>query len=115
MALNKSITVDSGQKLAYWQISSVSLEKGMGRAVIKVVPYVSEAARQAGKLPVDAYAQTYYVRDMDYRGTEYEELTNLDYTAHFAPDVIEASDVDIYKMAYGYIKALPMFEGATDC
>lgn len=115
MALYKAIETDSGIILSYWAISEFNIKRLEKRVDITVVPYVSQEVREMGKPPVIVESKKIHIKDYDYMGTDYEEMTRLDYSMHFSPELIENSTDDIYKMLYSYLKTTDFFSGATDC
>lgn len=114
MALHKEVTVKSGFKVSYWKLKGIEMDNSRGTARLTIMPYVSKTAREKGLEPVQSETRSFIVRDYDYGGTDYAAQTRQDYTEHFAPAALEAAGLDIYKVAYGYLKRLPEFAGAKD-
>lgn len=113
MALYKEKTTKEGIVVNYWVIQSLKLDKDGGKVTIEVVPYVSQAAREAGALPFASNKEKVRVEDLIYPNEEYGKNI-LHYTEYFSPTVLEGRSV--YTAAYNYLKAeIPEFEGATDC
>ena len=113
MALQKNIATKSGIILSYWRIAEISVNQDSKIATITVYPYSSIYSRQDGKQPVHSEDIRIKVEDFDYSDSDYEEMTNLDYTDHFAPAALNKYE-NIYVCAYNYLKGLPMFDGAID-
>lgn len=113
MALQKDIVVESGITLSYWRIVEINVNQNEKNAKLVVYPYLSTYARISGKPPVYSEAKNIKVEDLDYSDSDYEEMTNLDYTDHFSPDALNNYE-NIYVCAYNYLKGLPMFKGAID-
>lgn len=113
MAIQKDIVTDSGIVLSYWRIVEINVNQQEKIAKITVYPYASTYARVSGKPPVYSEMINIKVEDFDYSESDYEEMTNLDYTNNFAPEALSKYD-NIYACAYNYLKGLPKFDGAID-
>ena len=113
MAIQKDIVTDSGVVLSYWRIVEVNVNQDTKQAKIIVYPYVSEYARVSGKPPVHSEDMRIVVEDLDYSGSDFDEMSLLDYTNNFSPNAMD-EDSNIYVCAYNYLKGLPKFEGAID-
>lgn len=89
MALQKSIELENGTQVTYWNVGTIQEDfRGHGLTVT-VHGYASQAAREAGKTPIAS-------RIFAYVGDEYEQ--------------------DITRVqVYAKIKQQADFEGATDC
>lgn len=113
MALYKEKTTKEGVVVSYWVIQSLKLDRGEGRVLIDVVPYVSQEAKESGASPLISCKESVRVEDLIYPDEEYGKDI-LHYTQYFSPAVLEGKNV--YTVAYNYLKAeIPAFEGATDC
>ena len=94
MGLNKRIELDSGVEVAYHRVANVNIATNVANSVM-VASYTSEAKREEERRaveearPCDAFI-SYKVYDLPYD----QSMT------------IES--------AYGYLKTLPEFEGASD-
>lgn len=113
MALYLPKLTKQGFEINYWIIQSLDIDRAKETIVIRVVPYASQAAYQAGMKPVSDEKVIIRVKDVVYPSAEYGE-TMLDYTEHFSTASLVAANKNIYQVAYEYIKGLPEFEGAID-
>ena len=113
MALYKEKNTKEGITVSYWEIQSLKIDKDNGKVTIDIVPYVSQAAKEAGALPLISNRERIKVEDLVYPSEEYGKNV-LHYTEYFSPSVLEGQSV--YVAAYTYLKAeIPEFKGATDC
>ena len=98
MALQQIIQHPTGTYSQYWKIRSVTLNHTEGTGSITVDGYVSQQAREEGKIPLDN------------RTVEISE-----YSTRFAPSVIDAADMNEVKASYLFLKSMIAdFYGSTD-
>jgi hypothetical protein len=99
MALQQIIQHPTGTYSQYWKIRSIVLNHTTGTGSITVDGYVSQAARETGKIPLD---------------NRTVEVT--DYPTWFAPAVIDAAGMNEVKAGYLFLKSIVdgEFVGAVD-
>jgi len=100
MALQKTIYTsdNTGMSSNYWKIRSVLLNHTEGSGVITVDGYVSEAARQNGRVPLESRV-----------------VTVTEYQTRFSPEAIDAAGMNEVKAAYQFLKIMVTeFQGSED-
>ena len=90
MALYLPKTTKEGFEVNYWVIQSIEIDREKETATIKVLPYASQAAYQAGRRPVDSEKVIVRVKDVVYPSEEYGE-TMMHYTDYFGTEALTAS------------------------
>lgn len=101
MAIKKSVTASNGIVTEYHRIAMVKIDTNQQNSIL-VHSYLSDAGRQIEK----DYAAGLY-NDLE------EGMMNWPYVNAQYLDCAYDGEMTISK-AYGYLKTLPEFEGATD-
>lgn len=99
MALQQIIQHPTGTYSQYWKIRSLTLNHTEGTGSIIVDGYVSQQAREDGKIPLDN-----------------RTVAVSDYATWFAPTVIDAAGMNEVKAGYLFLKSISggEFQGSTD-
>lgn len=98
MALNQIIQHQTGAYSSYWRITLTNINYLNQTAVIQMLGYVDENARQAGKLNLDDRA--FIVDEANFN--QYFSVTELD------------QNTNPVKQAYLYVKTTAEFVDAVD-
>ena len=99
MALQQIIQHPTGTYSQYWKIRSIVLNHTTETGSITVDGYVSQAAREDEKIPLDT-----------------RTVEVADYSTWFAPAVIDAAGMNEVKAGYLFLKSIVggEFVGAVD-
>ena len=98
MALQQIIQHPTGTYSQYWKIRSVTLNHTEGTGSITVDGYVSQQAREEGRVPLDS-----------------RTVQITEYSTRFAPAVIDEAGMNEVKAAYIFLKTLVLeFQGSVD-
>lgn len=95
MALIKEIEGETGATARYWKVVEVNANWFANVGAIALAGYVSKAARNNGKRPLDA-------RQFPLQGEAF---------AQFMPDVLDGAGKNPVRAAYEFIKAYVPAEG----
>ena len=89
MALQQIIQHPTGTYSQYWKIRSISINHTEETGNIIIDGYVSEEAREDGKIPLD-----------------FRIVNITDYSTWFAPVVIDATGMNEVRAAYLFLKSI---------